>query len=134
MIEAFQPADYVIAGLAVISAVLGLFRGFSGMLAFCLATAAAGFVGSFGWRVSEPWFEQLWARGLAVLVALLVAFGIVRALVRRFVNGLLAQPADAIFGFLTGLVVVVLVLAGWAFSGLYLEYSFLASELARYVG
>ena len=54
MIEAFQPADYVIAGLAVVSAVLGLFRGFSGMLAFCLATAAAGVVGSFGWRVSEP--------------------------------------------------------------------------------
>ena len=89
MIEAFQPADYVIAGLAVVS---------------------------------------------AVLVALLVAFGIVRALVRRFVNGLLAQPADAIFGFLTGLVVVALLLAGWAFSGLYLEYSFLASEFARYVG
>ena len=104
------------------------------MLAFCLATAAAGVVGSFGWCVSEPWFEQLWARGLAVLVALLVAFGIVRALVRRFVNGLLAQPADAIFGFLTGLVVVALLLAGWAFSGLYLEYSFLSSEVARYVG
>ena len=69
-----------------------------------------------------------------MLVALLVAFGIVRALVRRFVNGLLAQPADAIFGFLTGLVVVALLLAGWAFSGLYLEYSFLASEFARYVG
>ncbi|MBR2938616.1 MAG: hypothetical protein IKC15_02000 [Kiritimatiellae bacterium] len=49
-------------------------------------------------------------------------------------NGLLAQPADAIFGFLTGLVVVALLLAGWAFSGLYLEYSFLASEFARYVG
>ena len=134
MIAAFQPADYVIAGLAVVSAVLGLFRGFSGTLAFCLATAAAGVVGSVGWRVSEPWFEQLWARGLAVLVALLLAFGIVRVLVRRFVNGLLAQPADAIFGFLTGFIIVALLLAGWAVSGLFLEYSFLASELAAYVG
>ena len=134
MIEAFQPADYVIAGLAVVSAVLGIFRGFSGMFAFCLATAAAGVVGSFCWRVFEPWFEQLWARGLAVLVASLVAFGIVRALVCRFVNGLLAQPADAIFGFLTGFLVVAMVLAGWAVSGLFLEYSFLASKLAGYVG
>ena len=30
----FLPADYVLMALAVASAVLGLFRGFSGMLAF----------------------------------------------------------------------------------------------------
>ena len=48
----FLPADYVLMALAVASAVLGLFRGFSGMLAFCIATGAAGVAGSVGWRVS----------------------------------------------------------------------------------
>ena len=79
-------------------------------------------------------FEHLWVRALAVLAGLLVVFGIVRALVRRFVNGLLAQPADAIFGFLAGVLLVALVAVGWAVSGLFLEYSYIASELARYVG
>lgn len=130
----FLPADYVLMALAVASAVLGLFRGFSGMLAFCIATGASGVAGSVGWRVSEPVFEHLWVRALAVLAGLLVVFGIVRALVRRFVNGLLAQPADAIFGFLAGVLLVALVAVGWAVSGLFLEYSYIASELARYVG
>lgn len=130
----FLPADYVLMALAVASAVLGLFRGFSGMLAFCIATGAAGIAGSLGWRISEPVFEHLWIRVLAVLAGLLVVFGIVRALVRRFVNGLLAQPADAVFGFIAGIMLVALVAAGWAVSGLFLEYSRIASELAVYVG
>lgn len=130
----FLPADYVLMALAVASAVLGLFRGFSGMLAFCIATGAAGIAGSLGWRISEPVFEHLWIRVLAVLAGLLVVFGIVRALVRRFVNGLLAQPADAVFGFIAGIMLVALVAVGWAVSGLFLEYSRIASELAGYVG
>lgn len=130
----FLPADYVLMALAVASAVLGLFRGFSGMLAFCIATGAAGIAGSIGWRISEPVFEHLWMRALAVLAGLLVVFGIVRALVRRLVNGLLAQPADALFGFVAGIFLVALVVVGWAVSGLFLEYSRIASELAVYVG
>ena len=130
----FLPADYVLMALAVASAVLGLFRGFSGMLAFCIATGAAGIAGSIGWRISEPVFEHLWMRALAVLAGLLVVFGIVRALVRRLVNGLLSQPADALFGFVAGIFLVALVVVGWAVSGLFLEYSRIASELAVYVG
>lgn len=134
MIELFQPADYVIAVLAVVFSVMGLFRGFSGMLAFALASVAAISVGSLAWNFSETYFEVLWARGLAVLLAVLFAFWIVRVLVRKLVNGLLAQPADSIFGFLSGLILGALLPVGWAFSGLFLEYSHLASEVARYVG
>jgi hypothetical protein len=86
------------------------------------------------WNFSEIYFEVLWARGLAVLLAVLFAFWIVRVLVRKLVNGLLAQPADSIFGFLSGLILGALLPVGWAFSGLFLEYSHLASEVARYVG
>lgn len=134
MIELFQPADYVIAVLAVVFSVMGLFRGFSGMLGFALASVAAISVGSLAWNFSEIYFEVLWARGLAVLLAVLFAFWIVRVLVRKLVNGLLAQPADSIFGFLSGLILGALLPVGWAFSGLFLEYSHLASEVARYVG
>ena len=52
MIELFQPADYVIAVLAVVFSVMGLFRGFSGMLAFALASVAAISVGSLAWNFS----------------------------------------------------------------------------------
>ena len=41
MIEEFLPADYVLCGLTVVMAVLGLFRGFSGTLGFALAALAA---------------------------------------------------------------------------------------------
>ena len=40
----FLPADYAICGLTVVLAVTGLFRGFSGTLAFVLATLAASAV------------------------------------------------------------------------------------------
>lgn len=134
MIEFFHPADYVIAVLAIVFSVMGLFRGFSGMLAFALASASAMATGSVAWNMSEPYFELLWARGLAVLLAVLFAFWIVRVIVRKLVNGLLAQPADAIFGFLAGVLLGALLPVGWAFSGLFLEYSYLASEVAGYVG
>ena len=133
MIENFLPADYVICGLTVVMAVLGLFRGFSGTLGFVLGTIAAAFTGSFGWAYSASFTEVAWQRGAGVLVAALLAFGLVRLVVKKLVNGLLAQPSDAIFGFLIGAALGVLILAAWAYSGAYLEYSFLAKETAAYV-
>ena len=134
MIEGFQPADYVLCGLAAVMAVTGLFRGFSGTLAFALAALAAFFVATFGWTYSVSLTDVLWMRGAGVLVATLLAFGLVRLLVKKTVNGILAQPSDALFGMLIGLVLAALVLFAWAHSGLYLEYSSLARELSAYVG
>ena len=70
-------------------------------------------------------------RGAATLVAALLAFGLVRLVVKRLVNGLLAQPSDALFGFAVGAGLGVLLLFAWAYSGFHLEYSNLATEVAR---
>lgn len=133
MIEGFQPADYVLCGLATVMAVLGLFRGFSGTLGFVLAALAATLTATFGWTLSASFTEVTWQRAGAVLVATLLAFGLVRMIVKKLVNGLLAQPSDAIFGFLIGAALGALILVAWAHSGLYLEYSHLAKELSAYV-
>lgn len=133
MIEGFQPADYVLCGLTLVMAVTGLFRGFSGTLAFGLALAAAVFAATFGWAYSASFTAVLWQRVAGTLVGTLLTFGIVRVLVRKLVGGLLAQPSDALFGFVIGSAFGVLLLAAWAYSGFHLEYSTLASEAARYV-
>lgn len=114
-------------------AVTGLFRGFSGTLAFVLAVASAALVGSFVWPYSVGFTDVVWMRGAGTLVATLLAFGIVRLIVKKLVNGLLAQPSDALFGALVGAMLGVLVLVGWAYSGLYLDYSNLAKEVSAYV-
>lgn len=129
----FLPADYVLAAFTVIAAVLGLFRGFSGTLAFILALAASGVVFAFGWSYSATFTEVAWMRALAVLVAALLTFGFVRLIVKKCVNGLLSQPTDSVFGFLTGAAVGILLAAGWALSGMFLEYSNIASMASRFI-
>ena len=133
MVDGFRAADYVLCGVTIVMAVLGLFRGFSGTLGFVLGAVAAAFAASFGWVHSASFTEVAWQRGAGVLVVTLLAFGIVRLIVKKLVNGLLAQPSDAVFGFLTGAALGVLVLVAWAYSGAYLEYSTLAREASAYV-
>lgn len=128
-----QTADYILCGLTIVAAVTGLFRGFSGTLAFALASGAASFAGSFGWSYSATLTDSLWQRAAGVLVASLLAFGVVRLIVKKLVNGLLAQPSDAILGALVGAALGAAVLAIWAWSGLYPEYSTLARAVAEYV-
>ena len=133
MVEGFLPADYALCGITVVMAVLGLFRGFSGTLGFVLGAVVAVFAASFGWVYSVSFTDVVWQRGAGVLVVTLLAFGIVRLIVKKLVNGLLAQPSDAIFGFLVGAALGILVLVAWAYSGAYLEYSTLAREVSAYV-
>ena len=98
------PPDYAIICSALAVAIIGAFGGFSGSLAFLLASVAGGAVGKFGWGFSAHHLNSEWSRAVAVLAASLTVFGLVRWAVRKMVAGLLAQPADAIFGFLTGAV------------------------------
>lgn len=130
---ALQPADYVLLGLMTVLAVLGLFRGFSGTLAFLVAIGAAALAATLGWRLSPQLSASVVVRGAAVLVGTLLVFGLVRFAVKRTVNGLLSQPSDAIFGFLVGAVTGALAIVAWAVSGVLLEYSALATEVAGYV-
>jgi uncharacterized membrane protein required for colicin V production len=124
------PADYVVCAMALTASVLGLFRGFSGALAFFAGVAAGGAASFFCWTCSSGLIENGWMRGIATLVAFLLALGVVRVLVKKIVNGLLAQPTDAVFGALVGLAGVASAVAAWAASGMFLEYSVLASALA----
>lgn len=96
--------DYVILSIAVGSAVLGLFIGFSGTLAFLAGLVAAGIAAKAGWAVSAGCLDAQWARGLATLVVTLLSFGVARIIVRKCVHRLLAQPADAIFGSLVAFI------------------------------
>lgn len=123
----FLPADYVILAFTGAMAVLGLFRGLSGTVAFLAATSAASLAATFGWGFSAAHFEVFWQRAAAVGVGTLIVFGLVRMIVRKFVNVLLAQPGDAIFGFLSGLVLGAIVIAVWGWFGVGLEYSNLAA-------
>ena len=134
MVEGFQVADYVLCAATLVAAVTGLFRGFSGTLAFALATAAASFAGTFGWSYSATRTDVAWQRGAGVLVATLLTFGIVRLVVKKLVNGLLSQPSDAILGGLVGAGLGVAAVVVWAYSGLFPEYSSLVRTVASYIG
>ena len=83
---------------------------------------------------SQSSYENHLAISIGLLVLVLLVFGLVRALVKRVINGILAQPSDALFGFLIGAAFGALVAVAWAWSGLYLEYSVLATLIAGYLG
>ncbi len=127
------PADYVLCALTLAAAVTGLFRGFSGTLAFLAALAAGGAAASFAWAFSADFTPETWVRAAVTLVASLFAFGIVRLAVKKLVNGLLAQPTDAIFGMLVGAAGGSLLAVGWAWSGMFLEYSAIASTVSAMI-
>lgn len=128
-----QPADYVLCGITLVMAVTGLFRGFSGTLAFVLATVSAAAAGFVGWPYSAAFTPVPWMRGAGTLVGVLLVFGLVRLIVKKLVGGLLAQPSDALFGAVIGALVGVLLLVIWAYTGFHVEYSRLAQEIAPYV-
>lgn len=128
-----QPADYVLCGITLVMSVTGLFRGFSGTLAFVLATVAASAAGLVGWPYSASFTPVPWMRGAGTLVGVLLVFGLVRLIVKKLVGGLLAQPSDALFGAVIGSLIGVLLLVIWSYTGFHLEYSNLAQEIAPYV-
>ena len=134
MLQELQIADYALCGFTLVATVTGLFRGFSGTLAFVLASATASLVGSFGWSMSPMFTDSMWQRVSGVITAIVFTFGIVRLIVKKLVNKLLAQPSDAIFGALVGAALGVVLLVAWAHSGLYPEYSVLVRAVAVYVG
>ena len=97
-------ADYVILGATLVAALFGLFGGFSGALAFFAGVGASSASVRFGWGALESRIESPWLLGLAALAVSLVAFGIARLIVKKTVHKMLAQPGDAIIGFLVSAV------------------------------
>ena len=95
---ALGSTDYIIIGISLAAAVLGMFGGFSGALAFLAGVGAAVAALRFGWDFLAARIETPSVLALAALLCALVVFGIARLIVKKFVKNLLAQPADAIFG------------------------------------
>ena len=134
MVEGFQVADYALCTVTLVAAVMGMFRGFSGTLAFALATAAASLAATLGWSLSPALTDSTWQRVSGVVMATVVTFGIVRLVVKKLVNKLLTQPSDAIFGGLVGAGLGVAAVVAWAYSGFFPEYSVLVRTVASYIG
>ena len=105
-----QPLDCVLLGIVILLTGIGLFRGLSGELGSIAGFAAASFAGfclldvaracaaSFG-------FGDYAAPAAYVIdfVFALVAFGVARWLVAKFVSVLVPQPTNAFLGMLGGL-------------------------------
>ncbi|MBQ4439843.1 MAG: hypothetical protein II909_01730 [Kiritimatiellae bacterium] len=129
----FATVDYVLVASSLAMALFGAFGGFSGALAFLLGSVAGGAVAKFGWDFACGAIENVPVRVLAVGAAAIIAFGIARAIVRKVVSGMLAQPGDAIFGFVVGaatglaLAGAVMTLAGPDYFALFQEKGCLLS-------
>ena len=111
----FEPTilDYVLLGAFALLALIGLFRGLSGELGSLAGLVVALVVGCLCHGLATWCAVKLGcaAGGLRTWVAAginfvfaLVAFGIVRWMVARFVSFCLGRVADAFFGLLSGLV------------------------------
>ena len=129
----FQGADYALCGAAALFVGLGRFRGFSGVFAFLVASVATAFASVRIWPRVEVLTDIVWLRvGLAVFAGVVV-FGVVRIIVKKVVNGLLAQPVDAIAGCVVGLVCGAMVVLAASYFPFVRDRSAVAREVAVHV-
>ncbi len=126
------PADFVILAFALVIAITGLFRGISGTIGFILGASAGIGTIVFGWDMTQAYFDSLLVRVVVIGLIALLLFGLVRLVFTKFIHCLVAQPGDAIFGFFSGLLLGAALFAAWAWLGLGLEYSFIASAIKAY--
>ena len=117
-----MPLDFVLAGVAVLLAGIGLYRGLSGELGSLAGFAAASGAGVFLVGLSHRcasaigFAENVAAAYVIDFVFALVAFGLVRWIVAKFVSVMVPQPTNAFLGMVSGLfksVVAIGLLAGF---------------------
>ena len=144
-----QPLDFVLLGGVILLAGIGLFRGLSGELGsvsgfaaaslagFCLLDAARVCAASFG-------FGDYVAPAAYVIdfVFALVAFGIARWIVAKFVSVLVPQPTNAFLGMIGGIfksAVIIglltgigLMQAGTYSTGFFAQHSTVVREIAAW--
>lgn len=105
--------DYILLAVMLVTVGIGLFRGLSGELGSLAGFAAALFAGCFFFGAAQAFAANMGfaARGEGVMtivsgvvdfVFALIAYGLVRWLVAKFVSLLLPQPTDALLGALGG--------------------------------
>ena len=104
-----MPLDFVLAGLAALLAGIGLFRGLSGELGSLAGFAAASGAGVFLVGLSHRcasaigFAENVAATYVIDFVFALLAFGLVRWIVAKFVSLMVPQPTNAFLGMVSGL-------------------------------
>ena len=142
-----MPLDFVLAGLAVLLAGIGLYRGLSGELGSLAGFAAASGAGFFLIGLARVCadamgFGQYAATAAYVVdfVFALVAFGLARWIVAKFVSVMVPQPTNAFLGMLSGLfksAVVIALLAGFGLmqpgtysTGFFATHSTIVREVA----
>ena len=146
------PIDMALLGAVALLAGIGLFRGLSGELASLAGFAAATAVGFFAYGFAhlaacsfgfnDGGTLELAAAGVIDLVMVLLAFGIVRWAVNKFVSCLVPQPTNAILGAASGVVkgcLLLVLLTGVGFmspgtysTGFFAERSSIVNAIASF--
>ena len=145
----FQPLDFFILGGLILLAGIGLFRGLSGELGSLVGFGAAVMAGFCLVGVARACAVSLGLKDYAApasyvidFVFALIAFGLARMVVSKFVSILVPQPTNAFLGMLGGLlkgVVVVGLLTGVGFlppgtysTGFFAMHSSVVREVAAF--
>lgn len=129
----FETLDYVLAGAAALVCTIGLFRGLSGFLAFLTASAATAAAVVWLWPESAPHIHSTALRVAAFAAGGVLVFGVVRMIVKKLVNGLLAQPVDSIAGLAVAAACCILAIVAVSRFGIVRERSLIAREVALHV-
>jgi membrane protein required for colicin V production len=138
--------DWTLAGIAVISVLTALAKGFTRELISLAAVVMALTVASMGYHRTSPWFEHL-ARShqvalglgfLALFLGVLLLGALVSGLARRMVKGVGLEGLDHLlgagFGAVRGLVidsVVVMALVAFAIQPQAVQHSVLAPYISN---
>ncbi len=111
--------DYILFAVIGTCGIIGLFKGFSGHLGTFVGLIAALVVGYFcyefaletvdGFDIKPESMERTAAVALDFVMSL-VAFGLVRIMVSKFVSFLVPQPMNAILGGIIGLIISVVMI------------------------
>ena len=127
------PADYILLGFAFLAMIAGGVCGLSGMVAFASALGLSVFSAFMLWPFALERFNSHWAAALAVFVAAILVYAIVRVILKKTVNFMMSQPSDSILGMLVGLVLALGIVYAWARIGFFAEHSSIVTGVAAYV-
>ena len=144
-----QPLDFVLLGGVILLAGIGLFRGLSGELGSVAGFAAATFAGFCLLDTARTCATSMGIGDYAMpaayvidFVFALVAFGLARWIVAKFVSVLVPQPTNAFLGMLGGLFKSAVVLglltgvglmeAGSYSTGFFATHSAVVREIAAW--
>ena len=127
------PVDYILLGFVFFTMVTGGVCGLSGIVAFASALGLSAFSAVMLWPFALARFDSHWAAALAVFVAAIIAYAIVRAILKKTVNVMVSQPSDSILGMLVGLLLAAGFVYAWARIGFFAEHSSIVTGVAAYV-